>query len=126
MDQISLRMKLEECIEAANANTYLKNTKALTTSAKALKYLSEFLSTKELNNLYGLYLFMENNPEVSDILIENAILNNSRLKTLKDLYHENNNLLLLCKQFEFGLACKLIAGVRERVKYGTTSSDWYC
>ena len=69
---------------------------------------------------------MENNPGISKDSLEDAIINNGRLKTLSSLYQENTELIMLFKHFEFALACKVIASGRERAKTGESTQFWCC
>ena len=113
MDKISLSQELKNYIRFAHLKFTRETTLPKSKPMDSYKFNSAFLSKREQDNLYGLYLFMRCHTEISDEALQDIISDDeTQLKTLRALSKEHHGLVSNIRNYGYNNICNSI--VRNR------------
>ena len=118
MDLVKLSGDLKRYIRFANLKFTENQTEGKpSTSNYSYKYNSEFLTRREQDNIYGLFLFMRCNINISDTQLQSIINDEAnQFTTLQALTKEVHGLIPDLRLFGYNSVCNSIIKNRKLKK----------
>ena len=113
MDNKTISNQLRNYISYAHAKFANASPAAELTPSTNYRFNTSFLSAREQDNMYGLYLFMKCNPQITNEMLKTVIYDETnQFKTLKALCQEFHVLVQYLRADGFDKLCTSIVKTR--------------
>lgn len=114
MDTTTLSRQLKNYISYAHVKFTNTSPDAKRKQSYNYRFAPEYLSPKEQDNIYGLYLFMRCNPQVTNEELKKAINDEAnQFRTLKSLSREFHVLVDYLRSDGYDKICTAIVKTRK-------------